>query len=149
MALIQCPDCGKDISDQAPACIHCGYPVDQKKQAIYALVLYEEDYNDANILQNIQRATGQTGDEAALLRLQVPVVLKRGLDFDACVVLTHIFSKRTVLGIIRDTDVDDLANAQRIPYQPDPPARSPLSFWGVVGAVVVGIIAVVLLLSFL
>lgn len=26
MALVQCPDCGKDVSDQAPACIHCGRP---------------------------------------------------------------------------------------------------------------------------
>lgn len=25
MALIKCPECGKEISDKAPACIHCGY----------------------------------------------------------------------------------------------------------------------------
>jgi predicted glycosyltransferase len=24
MPLIQCPDCQKEISDKAPACIHCG-----------------------------------------------------------------------------------------------------------------------------
>ena len=28
MALIKCPECGKDISDKSPACIHCGYPLD-------------------------------------------------------------------------------------------------------------------------
>jgi hypothetical protein len=27
MVLITCPECRKDISDQAPACIHCGYPL--------------------------------------------------------------------------------------------------------------------------
>jgi hypothetical protein len=27
MPLIQCPDCGKDVSDMAPACIHCGRPL--------------------------------------------------------------------------------------------------------------------------
>lgn len=27
MPLIQCPDCGKDISDSAPACINCGRPM--------------------------------------------------------------------------------------------------------------------------
>ena len=27
MALIKCPECGKEISDKSPACIHCGYPV--------------------------------------------------------------------------------------------------------------------------
>ena len=27
MALIKCPECGKEISDKAPACIHCGFPL--------------------------------------------------------------------------------------------------------------------------
>lgn len=27
MALIKCPECGKKVSDQAPTCIHCGYPL--------------------------------------------------------------------------------------------------------------------------
>ena len=31
MALIKCPECGKEISDKAPACIHCGCPVSAMK----------------------------------------------------------------------------------------------------------------------
>ena len=27
MGLVSCPDCNKSISDQAPACIHCGRPL--------------------------------------------------------------------------------------------------------------------------
>lgn len=27
MALIKCPECGKEISDASERCIHCGYPV--------------------------------------------------------------------------------------------------------------------------
>lgn len=27
MALIKCPECGKEVSDRAKACIHCGYPL--------------------------------------------------------------------------------------------------------------------------
>mgnify|MGYP002082164609 CR=1 FL=1 len=27
MALIKCPECGKEISDKAPVCIHCGFVV--------------------------------------------------------------------------------------------------------------------------
>ena len=27
MALIKCPECGKEISDKAPACIYCGFPI--------------------------------------------------------------------------------------------------------------------------
>lgn len=27
MALIKCPECGKEISDQATSCPNCGYPI--------------------------------------------------------------------------------------------------------------------------
>lgn len=30
MALINCPECGKEISDKSKQCIHCGYPLEQK-----------------------------------------------------------------------------------------------------------------------
>lgn len=29
MALIKCPECGREISDKAPACVHCGFPLDE------------------------------------------------------------------------------------------------------------------------
>lgn len=27
MPLIKCPDCGREVSDQAPACVQCGRPI--------------------------------------------------------------------------------------------------------------------------
>lgn len=30
MALVQCPECKKEVSDQATVCIHCGYPLKTK-----------------------------------------------------------------------------------------------------------------------
>jgi uncharacterized membrane protein YvbJ len=27
MSLVTCPDCGKQVSEQAPSCIHCGRPL--------------------------------------------------------------------------------------------------------------------------
>ena len=27
MALIKCPECGKEISDKSEKCIHCGFPL--------------------------------------------------------------------------------------------------------------------------
>ncbi|MDO4841511.1 MAG: ribosomal protein L7/L12 [Phoenicibacter congonensis] len=38
MALITCPECGKQISDKAPACIHCGYPL-QEQQTVAPTVV--------------------------------------------------------------------------------------------------------------
>ena len=34
MALIKCPECGKEVSDQAKTCIHCGAPLNVKNGAI-------------------------------------------------------------------------------------------------------------------
>lgn len=36
MALIKCPECKKKISDEAYACIHCGYPL--RKDMVIAQV---------------------------------------------------------------------------------------------------------------
>ena len=33
MALIKCPECGKEISDKASACIHCGFPLATTSQS--------------------------------------------------------------------------------------------------------------------
>lgn len=29
MALMNCPECAKEISDKSPVCIHCGYPIEK------------------------------------------------------------------------------------------------------------------------
>lgn len=34
MALVACPDCGQNISSQAPACIHCGRPLDPRRTKV-------------------------------------------------------------------------------------------------------------------
>lgn len=39
MALIKCPECGKEVSDKAAACIHCGYPLSNKKEKYYKVLL--------------------------------------------------------------------------------------------------------------
>ena len=31
MALIKCPECGQEVSNLAPACIHCGYPLAEEQ----------------------------------------------------------------------------------------------------------------------
>ena len=45
MALINCPECGKEISDKAEKCIHCGYPIKNesivKKKAVQGKVVFQ------------------------------------------------------------------------------------------------------------
>lgn len=40
MAMIKCPECGRDISDQAGACPHCGYPL--KKGEAAGVVVHDQ-----------------------------------------------------------------------------------------------------------
>lgn len=50
MALIECPECGGKISDKAPACIHCGFPLDllNSKQELTNNVPNNEENNASN-----------------------------------------------------------------------------------------------------
>ena len=35
MALIKCPECGREVSDRVQTCIHCGYPIPKPKVTLY------------------------------------------------------------------------------------------------------------------
>ncbi|WP_298209738.1 zinc ribbon domain-containing protein [Acidovorax sp.] len=37
MALMRCPECGREVSSQAPACPACGYPLQAKAPPLNAL----------------------------------------------------------------------------------------------------------------
>lgn len=48
MAMIQCPECNKELSDKARVCPHCGYPIqpdaEAKEKKIYKLSLGNVSY---------------------------------------------------------------------------------------------------------
>lgn len=50
MALIKCPECGKEISDKAEKCIHCGYPL--KNKTIINKKEYDFSYELELVLKN-------------------------------------------------------------------------------------------------
>lgn len=45
MALINCPECGKEISDKAKCCIHCGYPLSEIENTDNTNVCYNKNYS--------------------------------------------------------------------------------------------------------
>lgn len=45
MALIQCPECGNQISDKAENCIHCGFPLNKTQENLIISVKYEGPIN--------------------------------------------------------------------------------------------------------
>ena len=34
MSLIECPECGKEVSSEAESCPHCGHPIKKKFQSV-------------------------------------------------------------------------------------------------------------------
>lgn len=49
MALINCPECGKEVSDKSKQCIHCGYPINNIESKKYNInVIAYPEYLDKN-----------------------------------------------------------------------------------------------------
>ena len=44
MAILQCPECGAKVSDQAEVCKYCGYPIREKNiVSSYEGIVVDED----------------------------------------------------------------------------------------------------------
>ena len=65
MALIICPECGKQVSDQSSQCIHCGYPLKQNTKCIIngtefdLSFLFDENIELANKKNDFGKLTNQ------------------------------------------------------------------------------------------
>lgn len=57
MALIKCPECGKEISDKADKCIHCGYPIES------AIPEEKADRSKAQDVDEKKDSKGLTGEK--------------------------------------------------------------------------------------
>ena len=78
MALIKCPECGKEISDKAPACIHCGFPLSLIKGEV------EKQPEKENAIVKEENIPSENGYSMELLdygnkKVQVATALKSTL----------------------------------------------------------------------
>ena len=62
MALIKCPECGKEISDKSKQCIHCGYPLEESnndnKNTAYSIRLIHCGEQNVKLIKIIREITG-------------------------------------------------------------------------------------------
>lgn len=87
MALIKCPECGKEISDKAPACIHCGYPmnlvnndtVDEKK---YKIILINYGDSKLRIVHFLCQFYGINIGPAKQISENLPATIIDGVTID-------------------------------------------------------------------
>lgn len=125
MALIMCPECGGKVSDKAPQCIHCGFPlalIDQESsmetetsnveidsREIYAVVLQE--HNKAMAVQTMQlisKLAQLDYKESQCLMNQEPVEIIGNTTMHRCLEIQSEFDKLQATTCIRvSEDVSD------------------------------------------
>ena len=59
MALIKCPDCGKEISDRAESCLFCGCPIGTAKDGVLRVQLnsFLKFFGNMSIIVNFEGAS--------------------------------------------------------------------------------------------
>ena len=134
MALISCPECGKQISDQAPACIHCGYPLPKQPTAPaappspdrFSVVLTacpDGPETQSKVVELLMAELGISRAEAEAYvdncTVVPSIVLREGMTQDAAQALT--FALRGVGAYARVVDPAQLEPSS----PPPPPAERP------------------------
>ena len=123
MALINCPECGKQISDKAAACIHCGYPLENAAQTnnkarpssicsirlekITDLVKIAVHSTEIAAILNI------TTDELTTAIKQMPCILKANIDINEG---DSILSKLSAFPMVVSMDAPIKVNASPRTY---------------------------------
>lgn len=102
MALIKCPECGNNISDQAEACIFCGFPLSKLHQETsntsLQCVIYEKSYTFDEARNFISNGNWQ----GAMTSLQESLRLQ-GMDKQMAAQATfYIMKYYTKNGVIPD-----------------------------------------------
>lgn len=156
MALIICPECGKDISDQSEVCVHCGYPIrrakDPDRQPGYAVVCLGAD-NRGEAIQTLTEL-GLASSQAEAVVERAPSVIAR----DLCYPEAETWCKKLMGSGVRyrmlkneDLEYPDRWELTTPPPEVSAPAakKEPMSFGMTVCAVILGIVAAILLLCFL
>jgi len=157
MALIICPECGKEVSDQAEVCIHCGYPIAKKekeaKKRTYSLVL-EKVFHSDRVVDVLCNKYGMQEDEAKCLMEELPCVLKCSMNYEDASVMWRDLSEYGWLKILSDEDAADPVKLREAPTvsaadadRSEPEKKEGMSFGMTVGAVILGVIAAIVLMS--
>lgn len=100
MAIIKCPECGKEISDKSEYCISCGYPIKKYLQERDTTAV-KEDTTVSNTIENI---SGSSSDD--LKEIQRKAVAKYSKGFTTGIIGTIAFTLVTIWGIYLASDIE-------------------------------------------
>ena len=103
MALICCPECGREVSEHVAACVHCGASLNQAQEERFALVLLSVNADYEGLAQLIQE-TSKLGDreQAEALLSAPPVLLGRGMTRNEVLSFLKRLGARATVKLVRD-----------------------------------------------
>lgn len=111
MALIKCPECGKEVSNRAKECIHCGFPLNipmdmpNSVNKIYTITLIS--YNQSNKVDIVKMVIEQTGlgvVDAKRLVDSVPSIIKQVKTYDEMSMIKGQFERLSAIIKIDEED---------------------------------------------
>lgn len=113
MALINCPECNKEISDKAKVCIHCGYPIaeylqsnNNAKESEYKQIRLTNFYdNKVKAIALVREITGLGLKEAKDLTETYKPVIITGLNIEDAKKVRVMFGNKDIEVIIEDDNI--------------------------------------------
>lgn len=92
MALIKCPECGKEVSDKAPTCIHCGFPLSAtiatptstQTSTYFKVILKDFGLDKIGFIKGLREIFNWGLVEAKRATDNLPFELVKGLTKDEC-----------------------------------------------------------------
>ena len=145
MALIRCPECGKEVSDQAAACVCCGYPLRPASvPARYALILEDPGPHPGKTAALLCKRLTLTMEEAVQLTRETPAVAVQGLTWKEAWDLKDTLRHTCTCKVVRDKSVwtpEAVRNAAAVDLTQERSrawserAATPMTFGKTVGAI--------------
>lgn len=112
MALIKCPECGKQISDKSEKCIHCGYPMLTNTVCVIDNIPFDLSEIKARVLESDINNSEIKEKIALELALKVRKISKYGA--------------LKIIDIIKETgDIPKTFDASYMRREAHPPVRCP------------------------
>ena len=145
MALIRCPECGREVSDLAVACVHCGYPLRAADlPARYAIILADPGPDPGKTAALLHDRLTLTQEEAQSLTMETPAVAVQGLTFRQAWDLSDTLRHTCTCKVVRDKSVwtpEAVRNAAPVDLNQEQSrswaerAAAPMTFGKTVGAI--------------